>query len=189
MTRISLALAALTLGLSMLLAGTAAAKKPEDVYGGKILISNQPFPTQAKSVDAYVGALKKNVREVIDEDKENKQWRVYFAAFLKQPINDVEVSVKVIDITNGAHRQVDSFEQYLSNATARAYVSSVTLKRGDGLSGYEPNSRLQMTLDYRGRVLAQAVFVIKGEGKKYKGTVDFSAEEAAHGAPEEGGGK
>ena len=185
MTRLLCGTAAFLLVLFAVRAGSAGAKKPEDVFGGKILISNQPFPTQAKSVDAYVGALKKNIKEVIEEDKENKQWRVYFAAFLKQPINDIEVSVKVIDITNGARRQVDSFEQYLSNKTARAYVSSVTLKRGDGLSGYEPNSKLQMILDYRGRVVAQAVFVIKGEGRKYKGTVDFSEEEAAKGVPEE----
>jgi hypothetical protein len=163
----------------------AHARKPEDVFGGKILISNQPFPTQAKSVEAYIGALKKNVHEVIDEDKEAKQWRVYFAAFLKQPVNDVEVSIKLYDITNGARRQVDSFEQYLTNKAARAYVSSVTLRRGDGLSGYEPNSKLQMVLDYRGRVLAQTVFVIRGEGRKYKGVVDFSEKEAREGVPEE----
>ena len=179
-----------TVGICVaLLACTSSAalaeRKPEDVYGGKILISDTPFPTSAKSVSAYVGALKKNTKEVILEDKENKQWRVYFAAFLKQPVNDLEVSVKVWDITNGARRQVDSFEQYLSNKTARAYVSQVTLKRGDGLSGYEPNSKLQMTLDYRGRVVAQTVFFIKGEGRKYKGVVDFSEDEAARGVPEE----
>jgi hypothetical protein len=179
---------ALGIGVSLcvlLLFSAAHARKPEDVYGGKILISNQPFPTEAKSVEAYIGALKKNVREVIDEDKESKQWRVYFAAFLKQPINDVEVSIKLYDITSGARRQVDSFEQYLTNKTARAYVSSITLRKGDGLSGYEPNSRLQMVLDYRGRVLAQTTFVIRGEGRKYKGVVDFSEKEAREGVPEE----
>jgi hypothetical protein len=186
MTMISRVAIGVTVAVLLACAADARAqKKPEDVFGGKILVSDQPFPTQAKSVSAYVGALKKNVREVILEDKENKLWKVYFAAFLKQPINDLEVSVKVFDITNGARRQVDSFEQYLSNKAARAYVSSLTLRRGDGLSGYEPNSKLLVTLDYRGRVLAQAVFFIKGEGRKYKGTVDFSEDEARRGVPEE----
>jgi hypothetical protein len=166
-------------------AALADARKPEDVYGGKILISDRPFPTQAKSESAYVAALKKNTRDVIEEDKENKQWRVHFAAFLKQPVNDIEVSIKMFDITGGGRRQVDNFEQYLNDKSARAYVSSLTLRRGDGLSGYEPNTKLQMVLEHRGRMLAHAIFFIKGEGKKYKGVVDFSEEEARHGASED----
>jgi len=161
----------------LVLAARAEAKKPEDVFGGKILISSQPFPTQAKSVDAYIGALKKNSKDRIQEDKENKQWRVFFAAFFKQPVNDIEISIRVYDVTNGARRLVDNFEQYLSSAATRAYVSDVKLKRGDGSQGYDPNTKLLMVMETKGRPLAQATFYIQGEAKKYKGVVDFSEPE------------
>jgi hypothetical protein len=166
----------LALGV-LAVASSAQARKPEDVFGGKILISSQPFPTQAKSVRAYIEALKKNVRDRIQEDKESKQWRVFYAAFFKQPVNDLEVSIRVYDVTGGAKRLVDNFEQYLSSETARAYVSNVSLKRGDGSSGYEPNSKLLMVVQAKGRILAQATFYIQGEARKYKGVVDFSEEE------------
>jgi hypothetical protein len=163
--------------LLVALASSAEARKPEDVFGGRILVSSQPFPTQAKSVSAYIEALKKNSKDRIQEDKENKQWRVFFAAFFKQPVNDIEISIRVYDVTNGAKRLVDNFEQYLSSAATRAYVSDVKLKRGDGSQGYDPNSKLLMVMENKGRQLAQATFFIQGEAKKYKGVVDFSEPE------------
>ena len=155
----------------------ALARKPEDVFGGKILVSDRAFPMAAKSPDAYIDALKKQTREAIQEDKESKQWRVYYAAFFKQPVNDLEISIRVYDVTGGAKRLVDTFEQYISNTEARAYVSQVSLKRGDGSSGYDPNTKILMVMETKGRMLAQATFVIQGEARKYKGTVDFSEED------------
>ena len=37
-------------------ASVAEAKKPEDVFAGRILISDKRFPTQSKSVGAYISA-------------------------------------------------------------------------------------------------------------------------------------
>jgi hypothetical protein len=80
-------------------------------------------------------------------------------------------------VTNGAHRLVDSFEQYLSNAATRAYVSNVSLRRGDGTSGYDPNSKILLVMESRGQVLAQATFFIVGEVKKGPTRIDFSESE------------
>jgi hypothetical protein len=173
MKRLLPCLAWLLLGFT---AANAEARKPEDVFGGKILVSDQPFPQSARSADAYIGALKKNSRDRILENREEQAWRVFFVAFFKQPVNDLEVSVKVYDVTNG-RRLVDNFEQYLANAAQRAYVSNIKLKRGDGASGYDPNSRILMVMESKGRVLAQATFFIQGEARKYNGTVDFSEDE------------
>ncbi len=156
----------------------AHARKPEDVFGGQILVSEQPFPTSAKSAEAYIDTLKKQSRDRIEENKEDKQWRVFFAAFFKQPLNDLEISVRVYDVTNGK-RLVDTFEQYLGSATMRAYVSNVKLKHGDGASGYDPNSKLLMVMESRGRVVAQVTFFITGDVKKgAPAKVDFSEPES-----------
>ncbi len=164
----------LTVVFLLLLASSAFARKPEDVFGGRILVSDQPFPTAASSAEAYIDAIKKASRDRIQEDKENKQWRVFFAAFFKQPPNDLEINVRVYDVTNGSRRLVDTFEQYLSNGSTRAYVSKVDLRRGDGTGGYDPNTKINMVMESHGRVIADATFFIVGEVKKGPTTVDFS---------------
>jgi hypothetical protein len=159
------------------LLAVADARKPEDVFGGKVLVSDAPFPTSAKSEAAFVTALKKHAKDRVLENKDTKEWRVFYAGFFRQPVNDLEVSIRVYDVTGGSRRLVDTFEQYLSSETARAYVSSVTLKRGDGSQGYDPNTKLLLVMENKGRVLAQTQFHILGEARKYKGVVDFSEEE------------
>jgi hypothetical protein len=159
------------------LLAVADARKPEDVFGGKVLVSDAPFPTSAKSEAAFVTALKKHAKDRVLENKDTKEWRVFYAGFFRQPVNDLEVSIRVYDVTGGSRRLVDTFEQYLSSETARAYVSSVTLKRGDGSQGYDPNTKLLLVMENKGRVLAQTQFHILGEARKYKGVVDFSDEE------------
>ena len=160
--------------LTLAFVGQAAARKPEDVFGGRILISDQPFPTAARSAEAYIEAIKKNARDRLSEDKEAKQWRVFFAAFFKQSPNDLEISVRTYDVTNGGKRLVSTFEQYLGNATMRAYVSDVKLPRGDGTNGYDPNTKIQMIMESRGHILAETTFYIVGEVKKGPTTIDFS---------------
>jgi hypothetical protein len=155
----------------------AAARKPEDVFGGRILVSDQPFPTSAASADAYIGAIKKTARDRIIEDKETKQWRIFFAAFFKQPANDLEVTVHIYDVSSGARQHKQSFEQYLASPTTRAYVSHIELPHGTGTGGYDPNTKLQLVLETRGRVLAETTFVIVGDApKKGPQNIDFSAE-------------
>src|SRR5689334_920213 len=69
---------------SSIASGEAHAQRgPEKVFAGKILVSNKRFPTQAKSANAYIAALKKQAKTNFYEDKEKQEWRVYFAAFFK----------------------------------------------------------------------------------------------------------
>ena len=155
---------------------TAAARKPEDVFGGHILVSDQPFPTNARSEEAFISAVKKQAKERLQEDKESHEWTVFFAAFFKQPVNDLEVTLRVVDVTKG-ERLVESFEQYLPTRGQRAYLSSLTMKRGDGSSGYDPNSKVRIVMESHGRVIAEATLFLAGEARKFNGKVDFSEEE------------
>jgi hypothetical protein len=163
-----------------LVSAPAEARKPEDVFGGKIILSARPFPQQARSASAYIGAVKKQSLTRFVEDKENKEWRIFYAAFFKQPVGDLDVNLKIYDVTSG-ERLVEAYEQYLSNTSSRALTGKVLLKRGDGTAGYDPNTRIKMVMMSKGKVIAQATFVIQGEGKKYSGKVEFTAEEAAGG--------
>jgi len=171
--------------LSFLLsAGVAEAKKPEDVFGGKIIVSERPFPMEARSADAYIAAVKKQGKDRFIEDKENKHWRIFYAAFFKAPVNDLDVNLKFFDITSG-ERLVEAYDQNLADTGQRALVGKVTLKRGDGTGGYDPNTKIKMVMLSRGKVIATAVFTVIGEGRKFSGKVEFTEEEAQKGVKEE----
>ncbi len=171
-------LAVVAILVAFLAQGHAEARKPEDVFAGKILLSKKRFPTYAKSVRAYIQQLRKQSSDRFWEDEENKQWKIYFAAFWKKPLNDLEVTVKLFDVTSG-RRLVEAYEQLLSQRGERAYLGTLELPRETGK--YEANTRILMVVENRGRVLAQKTFFLQGKRKTYSGKVVFSEEETREG--------
>jgi hypothetical protein len=152
-----------------------AAKKPEDVFGGRVMVSDKPFPLEAKSPAAYVAQVKKQSKDRFQEDKEKQQWKFYYAAFFKKPLNDLEVKVTIYDVTSGSQRFIDSWEEFLTERGQRVITGNVKLRRQDGK--VNPNSKLLMIFESKGRMVATASFYIVGEGKKFTGKVEFSDEE------------
>lgn len=154
-----------------------AGRKPEDVFGGSIITSKKRFPSSAKSASKYISKLKKQRTSKFWEDKDKQRWKVYFAAFFKKPLNDLEVTVKIYDITDGSKKLVASFEQYLDQRGQRSLISSVKLKRDE----FGVNRHLMMVIENRGRRLALGKFKILGKAEEYSGSVEFTEEEAAKG--------
>jgi hypothetical protein len=148
----------------------AEAAKPEKVFRGQIITSNKRIPTRAKSPGAYIAKLKKSKKKRFMEDKEKKRWKIYFAAFFRHKLNDLEVTVKLYDVTNGAKHLVNSFEQYLSGRGQTSVISNVVLER----EYFGVNKDILMVMESRGKILATGRFQILGEAEKYKGSVDFT---------------
>jgi hypothetical protein len=167
-------MAALAAFLLLLLPGPQAqAKKsrsPESVFRGTILMSNKAFPTKAKSVKKYIKTLKKMKKKRFVENKEKKEWKIYTAAFFAKPLNDLEVTVKLYDVTSGRAQFLSSYQQYLSQRGEKSLISYITLERD--MVGV--NKRIQMVLESKGRRLAIGNFEIIGETKKASGQVDFT---------------
>ena len=86
-------------------AGVAHAKKPEDVFAGRILISDKQFPSSSKSVGAYIGTLKKQSKDKLWENKEKSSWKVFYVAFFRKPLNDLEVTVKLFDVSQPSEQR------------------------------------------------------------------------------------
>jgi hypothetical protein len=160
----------------------AHAKKPEDVFGGRVMCSEKPYPTEAKSANTYIASVKKQSKDRFQEDKEKGQWKIYYAAFFKKPLNDLEIKVTLYDVTDGSQRYIDSWEEFLQERGQRVIVGNVKLKKQEGK--INPNSKILMVMESRGRIVATASFYILGEGKKYTGKVEFSEEEAQKGEQE-----
>jgi hypothetical protein len=171
------ALASLTV-LALVSAGFAAhaAKKPEDVFGGRVIVSDKSFPLESKSAQAYIASVKKQSKDRFMEDKEKGQWKIYYAAFFKKPLNDLEVKCTVYDVTDGSQRFIDSWDEYLAERGQRVIIGNVKLKRQDGK--VNPNSKILIVMESHGSIVATASFYIIGEAKKFSGKVEFSEEEA-----------
>ncbi len=160
------------LGLGLAPAALSAGGHPADVFGAQVLVAPKKFPQSAASKDKYVKTLKTMRKKQLFQDKETKKWTIHFAAFFKKPLNDLEVTIRLYDVTEGTKKMVASFEQYLGKRGERSFHSSMTLDDKQ----IPVNRKVLMEIVNKGRVLAQAQFDLVGEAEKYSGQVDFSDE-------------
>lgn len=168
-TALGIAVAALVVGFAL----TSEARNPPDVFAGQIITSNKRIPTSAKSKGEYIKRVRQSRQTRFWENKERQEWKIYFAAFFRRPLNDLEVTVKIFDVTNGRRHMLSSFEQYLDRRGERVINSHIVLPR----ERFGVNKRILMVMENRGRTLAQAQFHILGEGPKYTGEVDFTSDD------------
>ncbi|WP_428269839.1 hypothetical protein [Haliangium sp.] len=170
-------LRALVFGLGLTFVAAVASDREALARGpfdGKIVTSQKRIPVSARSQKAYYAKLRKQSSKKFQEDTDKKQWKVYFAAFFKKPLNDLEVTIKLYDVTDRKQPHLRaSFEQFLDGRGQTSLVSYVKLER----ETFGVNRRVRMTVENRGRVLAETTFEILGEAEKYSGKVDFSEEE------------
>lgn len=164
---------AAALGLVVALGRPAAARNPEDVFRGHIITSSKSIPTYARSKKAYIAKLRKLKTTRFWEDKAKKRWKVYYTAFFTHPLNDLQVKIKIYDVSSGGQHLMSSFEQYVDRRGTRSLTSDVTLDRSD----FGVNKKLLMVMESHGHALASARFAILGQGPHYTGKVDFSADD------------
>jgi hypothetical protein len=158
-----------------LLGSTAFADgKVNSTFAGKIMLSDKRFPQSAKSLSAFNSAVTKQSKSNFYEDKEKKSWKIYFAGFLKSPLNDVEYVVKIYELSGKSQQLIATFEQFTDERGQASLMSNMTLDK----KSFGVNKQLYMTIESKGKVLATAQFKILGEGEKYNGKVDFSEDEA-----------
>ncbi|MGE3459212.1 MAG: hypothetical protein AB7O24_29130 [Kofleriaceae bacterium] len=145
------------------------------------MMSDKRFPTQAKSLAAFNANVRKISKTSFYEDKEKKEWKIYFAGFLKQPLNDVEYLVKIYELSGRGQQLLSTFEQFTDSRGQTALMSNMRLER----KSFGVNKQLLITIENKGKVLASGRIKILGEGERFTGKVDFSEEEAANGAKDE----
>ena len=138
------------------------------------MLSEKRYPQQAKSLAAFNSMINKQSKLNFIEDKEKRNWKIYFAGFLRTPLNDVEYVIKLYELTPKGQQLLVSFEQFTDSRGQVALMSYMTLERK--IVGV--NKELMMTMESKGRVLASSRFKILGQGEKYTGKVDFSDDEA-----------
>ena len=165
----------LSLSLVFLFVATASADDlPNRVFNGKIMTSAKRFPTTSKSQSAYVAAIKKQSTSNFMEDKSDHTWMVYFAAFLKRPLNDVEYTIKFYELGSGGQRLLGTSDQFNDERGQKTIVSKIKLEK----KSFGVNKELLMTIENKGTIYASARFKILDKGDKFSDKMNFSEDEA-----------
>jgi hypothetical protein len=163
---------------SILLSSGAQAAKPEDVFKGRIVITENRLPSRFPSENAFVAAIHRASIDKVwpKEEKGNDQatWTFEYIAFFARPLNDNEITVKFWEVGGASQRFVQGDEQYTRERGSRIFSASITLAKPE----FDTNKQYLMTIESGTRVLAQTKFWLRGKGPKYSGKVEFSDEEA-----------
>jgi hypothetical protein len=158
---------------TLLLATVPAwAKKPQDVFRKQIVVSAKRFPMRFSSDSAMISFLRQHRKKEIWPEKDGT-WKFEFMCFFADPLNDLQVSVKFFDLTEGNKRFVNAFDQFTSERGQRILASSIVLEKPQ----FGANRKYRMIVSNRGRELAETTFTLRGEGPKHSGKVEFSDEE------------
>jgi hypothetical protein len=152
----------------------AHAQDPNRVFAGRIITAHKRFPTYAKSQNQYIHEIKKLSKRDFFEDKKDHTWMVYFAAFLRAPLNDVEYKLKFYELKGHGQQLIATSDQFTDTRGERTIISKIKLDKN--MVGV--NKELLMTLENHGNVLASGRLRIIGEGEHFSGKVDFSSDDA-----------
>lgn len=159
--------------LVVLGARPAHAQDPNRVFAGKIIAASKHFPSYAKSQNQYIAEIRKLSKRDFYEDKQTHTWKIYIAAFLRTPLNDVEYAVKFYDLGVKGHPLVATDDQFTDTRGERTIVADVKLDKDQ----VGVNKELLVTLENHGKILASGRIRIIGEGEHYSGKVDFSGDD------------
>src|SRR5262249_626291 len=165
---LSVLAAALVLGVR-----PASAENPNQAFSGRIMMSSKRFPQSASSPSAYTAAIRKQSQSAFVEAKDTHLWKIYFAGFLKAPLDDLEYVIKLYELTGKSQQLLVSFDQFTDERGQKTIVSNMTLDRKQ----VGVNKEILMVMESKGKVLASSRFKILGDGEKFSGKVKFSEDE------------
>jgi len=168
---------AFALGMVLFSSGVEAAK-PEDVFKGKIIITDKRLPSRFPSQNAFIHAVRRaavdRVWPIEEKGNDVAVWKFEYIAFFAKPLNDNEITVKFWQIGMGSPRFVAADEQYTRERGTRIFSAAITVAKPE----FETNKQYRMVLQSGRRIIAETTFWLRGKGPKYTGTVEFSDEEA-----------
>jgi len=157
---------------SSLVATVTWTQNSHKAFQGRILFSAQRFPASAKSPAAYTASLRKQSATNFQENKQSKDWKIHFAAFLKSRLAGTEYTLKVYAVDKGKNTLLASFPQFTDRRGQDTLLSVLTLDEKQ----FGVNKELLMNIEDQGKVLAAGRLKILGEGQKYSGKVNFGEE-------------
>ena len=157
-------------GSLVTLVGVAGAAKAADLLKGRIIISEKPFPSRFASDAAMVAHMKKVHKGELVCTKEGV-WEFHYMAFFAKPLDDIQVTVNLFDMTAGGEFILGA-DQYTSSRGERILASYFKFTREEIPS----NHKINILIVHKGVRLASTEVKMRDD-RKFKGKVDFGDDE------------
>lgn len=134
---------------------TSHARKPADVFKGRVIVSTKPFPVNFKSDRAFTRYLKKAHRKRVNYgDKESLD--LEFMAFFKRSYGSTEFTGMIFDVT-GPRKLVETFSIYPQQRTTRVLASHIKLSKDT----FPEEHRYYLVVTLGQTILAETYFTVK----------------------------
>lgn len=142
-----------------LFATEADARKPADVFKGKIIMSTKPFPARFSSDSRFVSHMKKVDTKTFTYGDEAESLNIEFMAFFRSAYGGTEFPVMVYDVTEG-RRQVATFPIY-PDPTQKSTRILASYARLTKETFPDENRKYEMAITSGGKIIAKTTFTIK----------------------------
>ena len=154
-----------------------AARKPEDVFAGQVVITNKRLPSRFSTGDAFIKALQQAKTDKVwpkeQAGNDVAVWKLEYVAFFARPLNDFEVMVKFFDVTGGARKFIAGDAQMTRERDTRVFASDIELSK----PYFDANRKYMMVVESKGKTVATASFWLRGKGEEHSGKVEFGEKE------------
>jgi hypothetical protein len=154
--------------LPVLFALTATALEPEDVFAGRMIISEHELPMEYSSARKYVKKMKQLQRTSIR--LATIKTKLYYAAFFAKPVRDVQVDVVLYDVTDGTRVKKNAWETFLASPSDRALFGNFEFDRSE----LAANRKYQLVIATRGRIIASGEVHLSASVVRRTQELDFS---------------
>ena len=158
----------LILGLAGLglLAQPATGREPADVFGGKIIVSTQPFPSSFKSDRAFIRHMKKVKKKNLYYPAKNIL-NIEFMAFFGRTYAATEYTGLVYNVTE-RNKLVTSFPIYPSSRNNRILASGFRIEREE----FPEERTYRLIVSLNGKILAETHFNLKENAANRKARLE-----------------
>ena len=136
------------------LAVPAVAQAEEHPFAGRIVTSNKRIASTDKAT------LEKQHQTRFYQDAESGQWHIHYAAFFKRPLKDLEVTIKVYDVTDKRSALKGTYKGTPGRGQTHL-ISYLKLDR----EKFGVNRRILMVVDRGKDRLAETQFELKAPAK------------------------
>lgn len=138
-----------------------AGPRPETVYRGKVVTSNQPLAPAGEEAQ-FLAYLKANNRKTIS-GAPGSPWQVYFIAFFAKPIGAPMCHVALYDVSNKGHKPefVEAVGQEVSQPDQRNLASSIELSRDRFKAGHTYELRVTRVVKGKEQIYARTRITLR----------------------------
>lgn len=134
---------------------TAEARKPADVFKGRVILSTKPFPIRFKNDRAFIRHLKKVHKKRVNYG-DKMAMHLELMAFFRKPYVATEFKGMIFDVT-GKRTLINTFSIYPQQRRTRIMATDIELTKEE----FPEERKYYLVVTLGQTILAETKFTIK----------------------------